>query len=79
MDEIPLITARIAALLSEPVGDVVPLDGGITNRNYRVAFGDHDYVVRLPGKDTGLLGIDRDAECDANKLAAELGVAPRSC
>jgi thiamine kinase-like enzyme len=30
----------------------------------------------VPGKDTGLLGIDRGAECEANKLAADLGVAP---
>jgi thiamine kinase-like enzyme len=76
VDEIPLITGRIAAIVGEQSGDAVPLDGGITNRNYRVTFGDHDCVVRVPGKDTGLLGIDRGAECQANKLAAELGVAP---
>jgi thiamine kinase-like enzyme len=76
VDEIPLITARIAALVGERAGDAVPLDGGITNRNYKVPFGDHDFVVRVPGKDTGLLGIDREAECEANKVAAELGVAP---
>jgi thiamine kinase-like enzyme len=76
MDEIALITARIAALVGERSGAVAPLDGGITNRNYKVRFGDEDLVVRVPGKDTNLLGIDRNAECDANKLAAELGVAP---
>jgi thiamine kinase-like enzyme len=76
MDEITLITARIAALMGENAGEAVPLDGGITNRNYKVPFGDRDYVVRVPGKDTNLLGIDRGAECDANKVAADLGVAP---
>src|SRR3954452_16239869 len=76
MDEIPLITARIAAVIGERSGEAVPLDGGITNRNYKVPFGEHDFVVRVPGKDTNLLGIDRDAECEANKLAAEVGVAP---
>jgi thiamine kinase-like enzyme len=76
VDEIPLITARIAALLGEHAGEAVPLEGGITNRNYKVPFGDRDLVVRVPGKDTGLLGIDRDAECEANKLAAEVGIAP---
>ena len=40
MDEIPLITARIAALLGDAAGEAFPLDGGITNRNYKVAFGD---------------------------------------
>ena len=29
-----------------------PLDGGITNRNYRARFGGADYVIRVPGKDT---------------------------
>jgi thiamine kinase-like enzyme len=76
MDEIPLITARIAALLGDRAGEAIPLAGGITNRNYKVRFGEHDLVVRVPGKDTSLLGIDRDAECEANKVAAELGVAP---
>ena len=36
-----------------------PLDGGITNRNFRARFGDADYVIRVPGKDTSLLEIDR--------------------
>ncbi len=76
MDEFPLITARIAALVGDHAGEAVPLSGGITNRNYKVPFGEHDFVVRVPGKDTSLLGIDRDAECEANKLAAEVGVAP---
>src|SRR4051794_41632607 len=76
MDELALITARIAALVGERSSEVVPLDGGITNRNYKVPFGENDLVVRVPGKDTNLLGIDRDAECEANKLAAEVGVAP---
>ena len=40
-------------------------------------FGGTDYVVRLPGKRTALLGIDREAECIANKAAAELGMAPQ--
>jgi len=57
-------------------GSVIQLEGGITNRNFRVNFGGTDYVVRLPGKRTGILGIDRTAECIANKAAAELGMAP---
>ena len=52
------------------------LGGGITNRNFRVRFGGTDYVVRLPGKDTALLGIDRETERIANTRAAELGIAP---
>ena len=75
--ELTEVVARLAALLGPRDGTVVQLEGGITNRNFRVNFGGHDYVVRLPGKRTALLGIDREAECIANKAAAELGMAPR--
>jgi thiamine kinase-like enzyme len=75
--ELTEVVARLAALLGPRDGTVVQLEGGITNRNFRVNFGGTDYVVRLPGKRTQLLGIDREAECIANKAAAELGIAPR--
>jgi thiamine kinase-like enzyme len=52
------------------------LEGGITNRNFRLRAGDSEYVLRLPGKDTGLLEIDREAERAANAMAASAGVAP---
>jgi len=54
----------------------VPLAGGRTNRNYRVRLGGRDCVVRLPGKDTDLLGIDREAERAATAAAAGLGIGP---
>jgi thiamine kinase-like enzyme len=69
--------ARLSALLGPRQGGVVQLEGGITNRNFRVNFGGTDYVVRLPGKDTKLLGIDREAERLATKEAAELELGPR--
>ena len=69
--------ARLSALLGPRQGGVLLLEGGITNRNFRVNFGGTDYVVRLPGKDTGLLGIDREAERLATKKAAELELGPK--
>jgi thiamine kinase-like enzyme len=66
----------IAARLGEPEGDPVPLEGGITNRNYKVRFAGEDVVVRLPGKDTDLLGIDRAAERAAGELASGAGIGP---
>jgi hypothetical protein len=63
----------IAARLGEPEGEPVALEGGITNRNYKVRFAGEDLVVRLPGKDTGLLGIDRAAERAAGELARTPG------
>jgi thiamine kinase-like enzyme len=56
--------------------EVVPLGGGITNRNFRVDIASQSFVVRLSGKDTELLGIDRAAEHQAATAAARAGVAP---
>jgi thiamine kinase-like enzyme len=74
--ELTEVVARVTAILGPRRGSVVQLEGGITNRNFRVNFGGTDYVVRLPGKRTAILGIDRTAECIANKAAAGLGMAP---
>ena len=52
------------------------LSGGITNRNHVVAVDGERFVVRLPGKDTELLEIDRQTERQANERAAALGFAP---
>jgi thiamine kinase-like enzyme len=54
----------------------VPLEGGITNHNFRATFAGKDYVLRRHGKDTSLLGIDRDAERIASETAATLGIGP---
>jgi thiamine kinase-like enzyme len=55
---------------------VEPLTLGITNRNFRIDVGDASYVIRLSGRDTELLGIDREAEFTAARAAAAAGVAP---
>jgi thiamine kinase-like enzyme len=76
LPELTEAIARLSALLGPRQGGVISLEGGITNRNFRVNFGGTDYVVRLPGKDTDLLGIDREAERLATKKAAELELGP---
>ena len=54
-----------------------PLGGGITNRNFKVTLLDGaEVVLRIGGKDTELLGIDRDNEHAATRAAAEAGLAP---
>ncbi len=55
---------------------VVALPGGLTNRNFRVELGGAAYVVRVPGANTVLLGIDRQAEWEATRAAAAAGVGP---
>ncbi len=52
------------------------LGGGITNRNFKVTLDDGAYVLRIGGKDTELLGIDRRAEYEASLAAAAVGVGP---
>ena len=73
------LTAALVALapdLGRAESEPVALDGGITNRNFRLMLGGRDVVVRLPGKDTELLGIDRAAERAATEAAAAVGVGP---
>ncbi len=55
---------------------VEPLGGGITNRNFKVTVDGAAYVLRIGGKDTELLGIDRHAEHQASLAAAAVGVGP---
>jgi thiamine kinase-like enzyme len=53
-----------------------PLGGGITNHNFKVSVDGEDFVLRVAGADTDLLGIDRAAEHAAAQAAAEVGVGP---
>jgi thiamine kinase-like enzyme len=82
-DDIDAQLNELLTDLRESLGPIsgapVPLDGGITNRNFRVHFAPPvgAGVLRLPGHDTGLLGIDRRAELLAAEQAARLGIAPK--
>src|SRR5436309_11463352 len=53
---------------------VAPLVGGITNQNYRVEVGGETFVLRVGGKGTQLLGIDRGHEHICTAIAAQMGV-----
>jgi thiamine kinase-like enzyme len=53
---------------------VEPLMGGLTNMNYKVTSPSGCYVVRISGKDTSLLAIDRENEAHNTIAAAETGV-----
>jgi thiamine kinase-like enzyme len=76
MEAVYAIISQLGATLGDPLGPAQPLDGGITNRNFRVRMTTGEYVVRLHGKRTSLLAIDREAERLANTAAAGLGIAP---
>ena len=76
MGELSDILERLESSLGPLTEGPVPLTGGITNRNFRVRLGETEYVIRRPGKDTDLLGIDRESERLATDAAAALGIAP---
>lgn len=73
--DIEAIVRRVPAW-SRGVVEIRPLAGGITNRNYVVTFEGDEYVVRLPGERTQLLGISRRDEAQAAQRAAALGIGP---
>ena len=56
--------------------DVEALGGGITNHNFKVCVDGEALVLRIGGKDTDLLGIDREHEHEAALMAARLGIGP---
>jgi thiamine kinase-like enzyme len=70
------ILARLESSLGPLAGVPAALSGGITNDNFRVTLGGEEYVIRLHGRNTALLGIDRGAERLASNAAAGLGIAP---
>ncbi len=74
--EVKDIVLELEPSLGRLSGEPTALHGGITNHNFRVTLGGRDYVVRLPGRDTHLLGIDRETERLATEAAARLGIAP---
>lgn len=55
---------------------VRPLEGGMTNHNYRVDIGGQSFVLRIAGANRELLGIDGAQEYAAISAAAAAGVAP---
>ncbi len=56
---------------------MTPLSGGLTNENYLVESDGKRYVMRLPGRSTELLSIDRANEVFNTKAAATTGIGPR--
>ncbi len=68
--------ARVPGWAAAPDLSTSVLSGGITNQNFRVDVGGESFVLRMPGADTELLGINRQHEHAANLLAGQLGIAP---
>ena len=67
--------SRVPQWAGRPL-QAAPLGGGITNHNVRVEAGGESFVLRLPGADTDLLGINRRHEHAATLAAAAARVGP---
>lgn len=71
---------ELASLFPELRGKALtlsPLEGGLTNRNFRVEADGEAYVLRVSGEDTSKLGIDRHCEAACSRSAAELDIGPQ--
>ncbi len=56
------------------VQHIIPIGGGMTNQNYKLETTSGNYVLRLPGAKTALLGIDRQAEFTCSSIAYGIGI-----
>jgi len=54
----------------------VPLDGGLTNTNFKVCYKNEDYVIRI-GEDIPEHGIMRFNELNASQAAYQAGISPQ--
>jgi len=71
-----VIEGIVERVWPEGVDSVAVLGGGITNHNFKVVAGGEAFVLRIGGRDTELLGIDRSVEYQATLAAAALGIGP---
>jgi thiamine kinase-like enzyme len=69
------VVARVSLWEDRDV-TVSELSGGLTNANYLVDVDGERYVVRIPGRSTELLAVDRANERHNAEGAATTGVAP---
>jgi len=70
------LAAAVARVWPDGESQWEPLGGGITNSNVKVTRADGVFVLRVAGRETEVLGIDRAAEHEATRTAASVGVGP---
>ena len=70
------VEAIVARIWPDQQARVGVLGGGITNHNFKVEVAGGPFVLRVAGRDTAVLGIDRAVEHEASLAAAAVGVGP---
>jgi thiamine kinase-like enzyme len=69
------LLALIPAFRDKKLG-IYPIEGGLTNHNFRIEAGGETFVMRLGGSDAHLLGIAREQELLCARAAAAAGIGP---
>jgi thiamine kinase-like enzyme len=75
LERLETTLAHSSVLAGQP-HEVLALEGGLTNFNFKVTTPGRTVVVRLSSSDGDLLAIDREAEHVNSRRAAESGAAP---
>src|SRR5918995_4118391 len=75
MTSIDEVLGRVEAWRGREVS-AIELSGGLTNTNHLVTGDGDRWVVRIPGRSTELLAVDRENERYNAAAAATTGVAP---
>ncbi len=73
---VDLVVERSTVFRGKDV-EISELSGGLTNVNYLVVVDGAKHVVRIPGRSTDLLAVDRENERYNAEAAASTGVSPR--
>jgi thiamine kinase-like enzyme len=70
------LAAAVARVWPDGASSFEALGGGITNHNVKVTRPDGVFVLRIAGRETDVLGIDRHVERAATEAAGAAGVGP---
>lgn len=70
IDDAKAILQHVPKLKDKPL-DITKLKGGMTNMIYNVKDGNNQYVLRVFGHGTDILGIDREREIRCSEAIAE--------
>jgi len=73
-NELTSIIARIPAWVGAESVKIERI-AGLTNTNYRVTVNNEQFVLRVSGRNTQRLGINRQHEAAALKMAARLSMS----
>ena len=76
--DVDAVVERVPMFAGATELSVEPLSGGLTNTSHLLDADGEQFVVRLAGSNTEILGINREREAAAIQRAAAAGIAPET-